>query len=233
MRELRIWGSLEGEGDKQSLRKTTAQDHLCWPSKLLRRVVILSVTSSLPYWTLSAGRPLAASICPFSDLNNSPTVKARLGLQGCHALRRHAQTPNESNHRTPAALRSAQQRLGPISWQGYLCLRLVWVSLERRRTYAGPLYRCTLAVVTDSIITSPEIHYISHNLHLHPTPLDYLEPRTSQSVHSPLLILLQATPIRPHLTLLLSLHIPLDFETNQSIVTYHHIHRIVPCEDPF
>jgi hypothetical protein len=89
------------------------------------------------------------------------------------------------------------------------------------RCTAVPLY---LAVprCSDSIITSPEIHYISHNLHLHPTPLDYLEPRTSQSVRSPLLILLQATPICPHLTLLLSLHIPLDFETNQSIVTSHH-----------
>lgn len=76
--EKRIRGLMGGTAESSSNKK--AQDHLCWPFELLGRVyhssvlVILERDLASTLLDLSARRPLAASICPFSDLINSPTV---------------------------------------------------------------------------------------------------------------------------------------------------------------
>lgn len=81
------------------------------------------------------------------------------------------------------------------------------------RCAAVPLY-----LSSDSIITtapSPKIHYISHNLHLHPTPLDYL------AVCS--LTIINPTLSHPHLSTPDTTSLPTHpTQTRyQSIVTYH------------
>jgi hypothetical protein len=131
---------------------------------------------------------------------------------------------------TPQQLGSAQQTFVAHLVAGVPLLKVGVGPSNGAELNAVPPY-CGTSVLTASLLPgrkSITYHIISISIQsLWPA----LNLAVSQSVHSPLLILLEATPICPRLTLLLSLHIPLDLDSLQSIVTYQSIPtRLLPVK---